>query len=121
MRLFGPKNTGFAITRATFFLLAIAACPNFALAQDRDAIVFEFGDQFGTDFQFSDIGGFTSNGVNAVGNGDGMARLVQIAPGGAFSSSELLGVHDTTSANGCLLYTSPSPRDQRGSRMPSSA
>ena len=24
-------------------------------------------------------------------------------------------------ARGCLLYTSPSPRDQRGSRMPSSA
>ena len=24
-------------------------------------------------------------------------------------------------ANTCLLYTSPSPRDQRGSRMPSSA
>ena len=24
-------------------------------------------------------------------------------------------------AEGCLLYTSPSPRDQRGSRMPSSA
>ena len=23
--------------------------------------------------------------------------------------------------HGCLLYTSPSPRDQRGSRMPSSA
>ena len=26
-----------------------------------------------------------------------------------------------TSLRGCLLYTSPSPRDQRGSRMPSSA
>ena len=25
------------------------------------------------------------------------------------------------SMTGCLLYTSPSPRDQRGSRMPSSA
>ena len=24
-------------------------------------------------------------------------------------------------SGGCLLYTSPSPRDQRGSRMPSSA
>ena len=24
-------------------------------------------------------------------------------------------------SKGCLLYTSPSPRDQRGSRMPSSA
>ena len=30
---------------------------------------------------------------------------------------ELLGVLDVS----CLLYTSPSPRDQRGSRMPSSA
>ena len=26
-----------------------------------------------------------------------------------------------TQAEACLLYTSPSPRDQRGSRMPSSA
>ena len=29
--------------------------------------------------------------------------------------------HVTAWANACLLYTSPSPRDQRGSRMPSSA
>ena len=28
---------------------------------------------------------------------------------------------DPTPPGGCLLYTSPSPRDQRGSRMPSSA
>ena len=27
----------------------------------------------------------------------------------------------TAKAESCLLYTSPSPRDQRGSRMPSSA
>ena len=27
----------------------------------------------------------------------------------------------TGMSQGCLLYTSPSPRDQRGSRMPSSA
>ena len=27
----------------------------------------------------------------------------------------------STDLHGCLLYTSPSPRDQRGSRMPSSA
>ena len=31
---------------------------------------------------------------------------------------KLIHVKDS---NGCLLYTSPSPRDQRGSRMPSSA
>ena len=29
--------------------------------------------------------------------------------------------HEPGQAHGCLLYTSPSPRDQRGSRMPSSA
>ena len=29
--------------------------------------------------------------------------------------------HLSTDAAACLLYTSPSPRDQRGSRMPSSA
>ena len=30
-------------------------------------------------------------------------------------------MHITASVFICLLYTSPSPRDQRGSRMPSSA
>ena len=36
---------------------------------------------------------------------------------------ELLRVEATanTPTTACLLYTSPSPRDQRGSRMPSSA
>ena len=32
-----------------------------------------------------------------------------------------LHTHTLTKRNNCLLYTSPSPRDQRGSRMPSSA
>jgi len=31
------------------------------------------------------------------------------------------GLHRLQEAIACLLYTSPSPRDQRGSRMPSSA
>ena len=33
----------------------------------------------------------------------------------------LSGNHAVQHAKACLLYTSPSPRDQRGSRMPSSA
>ena len=32
-----------------------------------------------------------------------------------------LAAEDKTWDDVCLLYTSPSPRDQRGSRMPSSA
>ena len=38
-----------------------------------------------------------------------------------FGSLDDLKKEFTASALGCLLYTSPSPRDQRGSRMPSSA
>ena len=34
---------------------------------------------------------------------------------------ELTGLYNIDHARTCLLYTSPSPRDQRGSRMPSSA
>eukprot|EP00829_Urostomides_striatus_P002344 TRINITY_DN12544_c0_g1_i1.p2 TRINITY_DN12544_c0_g1~~TRINITY_DN12544_c0_g1_i1.p2 ORF type:complete len:116 (-),score=46.93 TRINITY_DN12544_c0_g1_i1:11-310(-) len=43
-------------------------------------------------------------------------RALSAASGGIFIL--LLGI---VQAKTCLLYTSPSPRDQRGSRMPSSA
>ena len=32
-----------------------------------------------------------------------------------------VGIVESVKLKDCLLYTSPSPRDQRGSRMPSSA
>ena len=35
--------------------------------------------------------------------------------------SQVCITRDNTQLQVCLLYTSPSPRDQRGSRMPSSA
>ena len=34
---------------------------------------------------------------------------------------DAVSLQPNSGAQGCLLYTSPSPRDQRGSRMPSSA
>ena len=37
------------------------------------------------------------------------------------SRDRLLGMFVMGAYGDCLLYTSPSPRDQRGSRMPSSA
>ena len=47
-------------------------------------------------------------------------RVSELAAAGA---SHTLSANSAAanSANSCLLYTSPSPRDQRGSRMPSSA
>ena len=38
-----------------------------------------------------------------------------------FEGTVMLVSHDRALLRSCLLYTSPSPRDQRGSRMPSSA
>ena len=52
--------------------------------------------------------------ARAGGAGDGVLHRVQHdLPVDRFLAGD--GVRD------CLLYTSPSPRDQRGSRMPSSA
>ena len=39
----------------------------------------------------------------------------------AFNRLHAINIQWGDVANACLLYTSPSPRDQRGSRMPSSA
>ena len=51
----------------------------------------------------------TSNHVNEVQEDLGVA------------ASRVLLLNDAANPCNCLLYTSPSPRDQRGSRMPSSA
>ena len=52
--------------------------------------------------------------VEAATAGEQMKRVVE--------DQERLGERiDDRKRKGCLLYTSPSPRDQRGSRMPSSA
>ena len=57
-------------------------------------------------------GGLGGGGVGAgAGAGAGADSIVQ---GGGIRE-------DGGRSNVCLLYTSPSPRDQRGSRMPSSA
>ena len=44
-------------------------------------------------------------------------------PVGTYGMVKALDPHElvTIGSQICLLYTSPSPRDQRGSRMPSSA
>ena len=46
-----------------------------------------------------------------------VAETKEIILGGEEDGFSLTGIEINT----CLLYTSPSPRDQRGSRMPSSA
>ena len=66
-----------------------------------DGVAFD-GDVFARDF--STVGGTGTFRGN-----------IDFANGGTLSGGNFEGTI------GCLLYTSPSPRDQRGSRMPSSA
>ena len=54
---------------------------------------------------------------NPLSNPLGSTRPKETAEKKAEKKNDTVAVHMCS----CLLYTSPSPRDQRGSRMPSSA
>ena len=70
-----------------------------------------------------------SAGLNAMGLssllGEQKQHIAAAMPSGLAGNlgfgNLLSGVGDLGKSGFCLLYTSPSPRDQRGSRMPSSA
>ena len=49
-----------------------------------------------------------------------LVKQIRISSGCMMDLDGLLGKFEAN-VKDCLLYTSPSPRDQRGSRMPSSA
>ena len=50
-----------------------------------------------------------------------LSDIGYLLPEGPSFAIETRGVDPEIATIACLLYTSPSPRDQRGSRMPSSA
>ena len=65
-----------------------------------------------------------SNWGNNADNGKSTSchiMMLSRAPVSLKSGVQSLTAMSTMEAELCLLYTSPSPRDQRGSRMPSSA
>ena len=49
------------------------------------------------------------------------AAATDIARNAESTAEKVTSAHQSAQLGACLLYTSPSPRDQRGSRMPSSA
>ena len=61
----------------------------------------------------NDSGDFDPTTVMIIDPATGLPVTSLVVPGE--------GTWDVDPVTGCLLYTSPSPRDQRGSRMPSSA
>ena len=61
---------------------------------------------------------FGNNAKKVLENSNGQVSAKDFQEAGC-----IVGVNNASFEihKGCLLYTSPSPRDQRGSRMPSSA
>ena len=83
----------------------------------------DFVDGAGVPLSF-DVNALNSQEVNDPGRSTGLLDRVAIVgntgpliQGNSFTGNAINGLQ----VRGCLLYTSPSPRDQRGSRMPSSA
>ena len=65
-----------------------------------------------------------ANQVKKASDGCQIAVVIgggNILRGGQFVGTSASIQEATAHYMGCLLYTSPSPRDQRGTRMPSSA
>ena len=60
-------------------------------------------------------------GTDAVWSMPGLVLAVLAILTAAMAGDELTAMFTSAASKVCLLYTSPSPRDQRGSRMPSSA
>ena len=75
---------------------------------DFEAAITQWGNAFTTD------GDLLIYGCDFAATEDGKALAARIS---ALAEVDVASSDDST----CLLYTSPSPRDQRGSRMPSSA
>ena len=90
----------------------LAGCTQLQEGQDRNVLLLNDG--FGN---FTDAG----TGVLPRTNTDTATTMVSgDVNGDGFLDAIVANGYDNE-AGICLLYTSPSPRDQRGSRMPSSA
>ena len=100
---------------------------------DADGSVDEFSDSnadglddttAATPATFVDTDGDTQpDWLDLDSDNDGLSDASEASgPGGSVTDADGDGVIDGfTDTNGCLLYTSPSPRDRQKSRMPSSA
>ena len=106
---------------------AVAAGIRYAADQGADIINLSLGGGFSQAIQAAidyaqDLGSFI---VAAAGNEGASAPSFPARFSSVYDNVLSVGAHNSSGTiagfSNCLLYTSPSPRDQRGSRMPSSA
>ena len=91
---------------------------NFTPGSDGGAAITDY--EYSLDGGAFVSGGTTSSPLTIPGLSNGTSYDVQIRPVNANGSGPASNTVSGTPST-CLLYTSPSPRDKRQSRMPSSA
>ena len=99
----GEQPSSFALQRSALFEFEISFDTPIATPTASDIVLRNLG--VNADVDSDEV--ITLRDDQLSLSSDGLTLTVELDPG------------QTT--DGCLLYTSPSPRDQRGSRMPSSA
>ena len=83
--------------------------------KDMRAIITRAGLSHGDCVEKSDLRARTCEALEKTAPANELLRLADLI------DHLIEGGGDDAETHNCLLYTSPSPRDQRGSRMPSSA
>ena len=96
-------------------------------AENRDALIGQLEnvlEQLQNERSMANAAATQSSASNKVVEGSLSANNLMASTGSYSGLGSSVGYgagNYATGSYGCLLYTSPSPRDQRGSRMPSSA
>ena len=105
-----------------FIIGANLADPNGNSNTGENYVVFGSDTGFGASLELSTLDGTNGFVINGIDANDDNGRSVSAAGdvNGDGIDDIIIGAEDAD-PNGCLLYTSPSPRDATLSRMPSSA
>ena len=82
------------------------------ILEEVSAFYVEIGAESGKNETFDEAGTIEKEVQKAIETGQNAIKV---------RASKTVKINKSLWENTCLLYTSPSPRDQRGSRMPSSA
>ena len=110
-----PRETHFEPkAKSVIFLHMAGSPPNLDLFDFKPELVKRTGEECPDEFLAGRKFAFTSGTPKLLGT---PRTFKQHGESGTWLSDALPQLSNWT----CLLYTSPSPRDQRGSRMPSSA
>ena len=119
----GLKDAGLKITAPRLKILQLleSTSVRHVSAEDVYKLLLENGEEIGLATVYRVLTQFEDAGLVARHHFEGGHSVFELSPDQHHDHIVCVKCGKVEEFNDCLLYTSPSPRDQRGSRMPSSA